>query len=663
MNDEKIIILDTFVEVVIGSRNKQFYINKGYKCNINDTITIPINDLSEKSRIKIKVKCPRCGKERSVEYRQIAKSKHTYCNQCASHIFNYKDYRCDYCGEKSHATINGIHYCSKHYSQFKRYGKILKRTCKDLNEIEYTNEGIKVFTYNKNNEINGSFLIDNESYDIIKKYKWSLSLITNQVTSTINGKQVLLQNILTNKSNDFKYVLFKNGNKFDFRLNNLELSNNKFIEKSFLGTNKENIFTIDNIKVEYIGENKLKLLNIRKYNKNLNNSNIKDIIVEIDDNNCWNCISHATYRGGYIHLYKNGKKIKLHREVLSIKLGRKLKDNEVTRHKCDNPRCCNPEHLEVGFSKDNTNDMINRGRAFWQKYPKEKNTIIKKNKSNIIITEDDVRLIYNKVVGENVSQKEICDTYGYTRGIVNNIINKITWKHITDELDKTIIDRRKTDVLDKVQVVKNLTINNLYTNKEIQMLTGINRETVRKIRNNTLYNNFDENIIKYNEPVIYCSGILLGSLVDGEGVRNVCFCSFCNHNCVGCQNKETHLLKNGKPKTITELFNILTSTPIGDITFSGGDPMYQSKAFELLARKIKSETNKSIWIYSGFTYEEIIKDKNMFNLLIQCDVLVDGKFEINNRNISLKFKGSEGQRIINIQESLKQNKIVLWEIN
>ena len=52
-------------------------------------------------------------------------------------------------------------------------------------------------------------------------------------------------------------------------------------------------------------------------------------------------------------------------------------------------------------------------------------------------------LIYNKVVGENVSQKEICDTYGYTRGIVNNIINKITWKHITDELDKTIIDRRK----------------------------------------------------------------------------------------------------------------------------------------------------------------------------------------------------------------------------
>ena len=91
--------------------------------------------------------------------------------------------------------------------------------------------------------------------------------------------------------------------------------------------------------------------------------------------------------------------------------------------------------------------------------------------------------------------------------------------------------------------------------------------------------------------------------------------------------------------------------------------MYQSKAFELLARKIKSETNKSIWIYSGFTYEEIIKDKNMFNLLIQYDVLVDGKYEINNRNISLKFKGSEGQRIINIQESLKQNKIVLWEIN
>ena len=88
--------------------------------------------------------------------------------------------------------------------------------------------------------------------------------------------------------------------------------------------------------------------------------------------------------------------------------------------------------------------------------------------------------------------------------------------------------------------------------------------------------------------------------------------------------------------------------------------MYQSKAFELLERKIKSETNKSIWIYSGFTYEQILNDKNMFNLLKQCDVLVDGKFDIDKKDISLKFKGSSNQRIINIQESLKQNKVILW---
>ena len=88
--------------------------------------------------------------------------------------------------------------------------------------------------------------------------------------------------------------------------------------------------------------------------------------------------------------------------------------------------------------------------------------------------------------------------------------------------------------------------------------------------------------------------------------------------------------------------------------------MYQCKAFEILAKKIKSETNKNIWIYSGFTYEQILNDKNMFNLLKQCDVLVDGKFDINKRDISLKFKGSSNQRIINIQESLKQNKVILW---
>ena len=659
MNDEKLIILDTFVEVAIGSRNKQFYINKGYKCNINDIITIPINDLSEKSRIKIKVKCPMCGKERYIEYRQIVKSKHTYCNQCASHIFNYKDYKCDYCGEKSHATINGIHYCNKHYNQFKRYGHLLKRTNRDLNEVEIADDYIKVFTYNIKNEINNFFIIDKEGYDKIKEYKWSINTISKQITSTINGKQILLQYFLINKNNNFKYILFKNGNKLDFRYSNLIPSNNKFIKKSF-DTNTTSIHIIDNIKVEEIDNNKLRLLNIRDYSKDLKNSNIKDIVVEIDDNGCWNCISHSKYRGGYIKVYKNGKNIKLHREVLSIKLGRKLLNTEVTRHKCDNPQCCNPEHLEVGTMQDNVNDMIQRERAFWQTHPKEKFTISKRNKANINITEDDVTLIYKKVVGENISQKHICEEYGYTRGIVQNIINKKTWKHLTDKIDEEIQDKRKIDIIDKVKLIKNLSTCNLYTNREISKLTNINRETVGNVKNGKIYKDIWDSIETYCEPIIYCSSILYNSLVDGEGLRNVCFCSFCEHNCLGCHNYQTHLITNGKPKTISELFNLLTSTPIGDITFSGGDPMYQSKAFELLARKIKLETNKSIWIYSGFTYEEIIKDKNMFNLLIQCDVLVDGKFDIDKKNISLKFKGSSNQRFIDIQKSLKQNEIILW---
>lgn len=658
-----IIIIDKVIDVPISSRNLQYYKKQGYVCNIGDVINIPIENLSPKSRIKIQVQCPSkdCNKLRKIEYRQIDKCGHTYCNSCASSIKHKKNYKCEYCNNKAKRVFEDKHYCDKHYEHLKRYGHILERTCMDENEIKKHDNYIEIFTYNKDGEKDNSFLIDTCDYEKIKPYKWVTDKINNVIVAHVENKQIKLHRFLIEDVKSTEYVLFLDNNKYNFRKNNLIVSNNKFLDKVIQPINENNVQTIENIKFEKIDDFTFRLLNIRCYHKN--NGNMKDIIVKIDNNGCWNCISHSKYRGGYIQLYKEDKKIKLHREVLSIKLGRKLESDEMTRHMCDNPQCCNPNHLIVGTALDNYNDMIRRGRSYFQRHPPKTKKIIKRKLKDrdVITTIEDAKFIYNKVVGENMSQKEVCSNFGYSRGIVNNIINKITWKYVTDEMDETLLDKRELDIINKVSIIKNLSRGDLYTIREIEFLTGYNRETVRNIKNGTKYKNICDDIDIYSEPIIYTMGITYSTIVDGVGWRDSCYCSFCNHNCFDCHNPQTHNISNGKPKTITELFNLLTKNPRTNITFTGGDPMYQHKGFTMLAKMIKEKTDKTIWIYSGFTYEEIINDKNKLNLLKECDVLVDGKFEMNKRDITLAFKGSSNQRIIDVQKSLKQNKIIEYD--
>ena len=100
------------------------------------------------------------------------------------------------------------------------------------------------------------------------------------------------------------------------------------------------------------------------------------------------------------------------------------------------------------------------------------------------------------------------------------------------------------------------------------------------------------------------------------------------------------------------------------MTFSGGDPMFQANQFLELAKLIKSNTQKTIWCYTGFTYDEIINsnDEDRKELLKYIDVLVDGKFVEKEKDLTLKFRGSKNQRIIKVQESLKQDSIVFYQI-
>ena len=162
------------------------------------------------------------------------------------------------------------------------------------------------------------------------------------------------------------------------------------------------------------------------------------------------------------------------------------------------------------------------------------------------------------------------------------------------------------------------------------------------------------------------SGINFESVVDGEGVRIVVFVSGCLHNCKGCHNPTSHSFEAGRPFTEElqdEIIDYINKTPfISGATISGGDPMYSAKAVAAFVRRLKTEVKDiSLWIYSGFRYENILQNSEMLDLLRLCDVLVDGEFILEQRDMTLSYKGSRNQRIIDIQKSLTQNEIVLWE--
>lgn len=105
----------------------------------------------------------------------------------------------------------------------------------------------------------------------------------------------------------------------------------------------------------------------------------------------------------------------------------------------------------------------------------------------------------------------------------------------------------------------------------------------------------------------------------------------------------------------------ITSDPFAHVTFTGGDPFFQAEGFAELAKRIKEETDKNIWCYTGFTYEQLLEKPTARELLQYIDVLVDGPFIMEEKDTDLLFRGSRNQRLIDIQQSLKQGVVVLWQ--
>jgi anaerobic ribonucleoside-triphosphate reductase activating protein len=140
------------------------------------------------------------------------------------------------------------------------------------------------------------------------------------------------------------------------------------------------------------------------------------------------------------------------------------------------------------------------------------------------------------------------------------------------------------------------------------------------------------------------------TMVDGPGFRTSIYCQGCGHHCRNCHNSQTWDFEGGKEYDVEELFDIILMEPLSDVTFSGGDPMFQVEAFTQLAKLIKNKTNKTIWCYSGYTYQEIKESPKMSQILPFLDVLVDGKYIDEKRNTDLKFRGSENQRILHLKD-------------
>lgn len=151
-------------------------------------------------------------------------------------------------------------------------------------------------------------------------------------------------------------------------------------------------------------------------------------------------------------------------------------------------------------------------------------------------------------------------------------------------------------------------------------------------------------------------------MVNGDGIRVVLWVAGCNHNCKDCHNPETWDLKSGNPFTDEvkkELFDELAKDYISGITYTGGDPLHPNNRdfISQLSHEIKDKfPNKTQWLYTGFTWDQV----NGLDIMNYLDVVIDGEFETANRDVTLKWRGSPNQNVIDVQKSLAEKNMVIY---
>lgn len=173
-------------------------------------------------------------------------------------------------------------------------------------------------------------------------------------------------------------------------------------------------------------------------------------------------------------------------------------------------------------------------------------------------------------------------------------------------------------------------------------------------------------MVDFNDTKIKLAGIVEESIVDGPGIRLVVFVQGCNHKCLGCHNEHSQDFSGGEYKSISSIIEKVKENPLLDgVTLSGGEPFEQAFGVSKLAEELK-RLDYNIITYSGYTYEQIqertLRDYDFLRLIENTDILIDGKFEESQRNLMLNFRGSENQRIIDVEASKKNKKIITKEL-
>ena len=138
--------------------------------------------------------------------------------------------------------------------------------------------------------------------------------------------------------------------------------------------------------------------------------------------------------------------------------------------------------------------------------------------------------------------------------------------------------------------------------------------------------------------------LIIGTTVDGPGFRTSIYFAGCRHECPGCHNPQSWDFNGGRETDIDDIMKIVIEEDF-DVTLTGGDPMYQPEIVKELSRRVK-EAGHSVWVYTGFTWEEIQNDRRLMDALEYVEAIVDGPFIMSLRDTDLKFRGSSNQKIV-----------------
>lgn len=161
---------------------------------------------------------------------------------------------------------------------------------------------------------------------------------------------------------------------------------------------------------------------------------------------------------------------------------------------------------------------------------------------------------------------------------------------------------------------------------------------------------------------MYYGSIKKLDCANGKGIRTTLFVSGCTHKCEGCFNEASQDFRYGKEwtKEVEDKFIGYAKSPkVTGVSILGGEPLQQGEVMLNLVRRLREEVDKPIWMWTGYTWDEIQVNLLRRKIVEQVDVLIDGRFELDKRDLNLKYKGSSNQRVIDVRKSLENKEVFI----